>query len=271
MTQHDEAVGGYNLGGSQAAQSMFGRRSATDDAAFLLPFLKPGMSIVDCGCGRGNITIGLAQVVAPGEVFGFDIQDSAIAIAKESAASQNVTNAHFEAADVYAPPLTDESFDVAFFSGVLAHLEDPARALDVAFRLLKPGGLVAAVEPQKGADWFAGPYAEHMRKLMEGAVRGWKGDPMLGLRLPALLGEARFIRVEAAPGYAPALSSAKAQRENLDRFIQDPEMMERIVQTGLAAREDLPRVIEEMKAWGDSEASVAAFAECRAVGWKPGP
>ncbi len=269
MTQHEEAVSGYNLGGSQAAQSMFGRRSATDDAAFLLPLLKSGMSVVDCGCGRGNITIGLAQVVTPGEVVGFDFQESAIEAAKKSAASEGVNNVRFEVADVYDPPLPDASFDVAFFSGVLAHLEEPERALVIAFRLLKPGGLIAAVEPQKGSDWFAGPHSEHMKRIAEASVRTWRSDPMLGLRLPALLRENGFIRVETAPGYAPALSSPKANLALMERFSHEPEMVERLIQMGIATSEDLPRLLEEIRVWGESEESVVAFAECRAIGWKP--
>lgn len=269
MTQHDEAVSGYNLGNSQAAQSMFGRRSATDDAGFLLPFLKPGMSILDFGCGRGNITLGLAQLVAPGEVLGFDLQDTAIDAARESAASQGATNARFEVGDVYEPPAGETSFDVALFSGVLAHLDDPLRALAAAFRLLKPGGLIAAVEPQKGGDWFGGPHAEHMRQIMTGATAAWRGDPMLGARLPTLLSESGFTRIEAAPGYAPALSSPKANLELMDRLANEPQMVERMIAMGVATQEDLPRVMAEIRIWGESELSIAAFAECRAIGWKP--
>src|SRR3712207_7201034 len=48
------------------------RRTAADAAAFLLPHLRPGMRLLDAGCGPGTITVGLAGAVQPGEVVGID-------------------------------------------------------------------------------------------------------------------------------------------------------------------------------------------------------
>ena len=55
-----------------------GAPSAKRNAAFSLPHLHAGMSIVDVGCGPGTITIGLAEVVAPGAVNGIDLDKDAI-------------------------------------------------------------------------------------------------------------------------------------------------------------------------------------------------
>jgi ubiquinone/menaquinone biosynthesis C-methylase UbiE len=51
-------------------------RSARKDAAFLVPHLRAGMSLLDCGCGPGALTADLAQLVAPGQVVGIDIAPS---------------------------------------------------------------------------------------------------------------------------------------------------------------------------------------------------
>jgi len=44
----------------------YSKRTASEQAAFVLPYLRPGMDLVDLGCGPGTITLGLAQAVAPG-------------------------------------------------------------------------------------------------------------------------------------------------------------------------------------------------------------
>ena len=45
-------------------------RTADSHAAFLLPHLRPGMALLDLGCGPGSITVGLAAAVAPGPTTG---------------------------------------------------------------------------------------------------------------------------------------------------------------------------------------------------------
>ena len=50
------------------------RRTVATSAGFLVPYLRSGMRLLDCGCGPGSITVGLAEVVAPGETIGYDIE-----------------------------------------------------------------------------------------------------------------------------------------------------------------------------------------------------
>ena len=49
-------------------------RTASQEAAFFLPSLRPGIRVLDLGCGPGSITLGLAEAVDPGEVVGVDLQ-----------------------------------------------------------------------------------------------------------------------------------------------------------------------------------------------------
>ena len=57
-------------------------RTASQEAAFFLPSLRPGIRVLDLGCGPGSITLGLAEAVAPGEVVGVDFQPSQVAQAR---------------------------------------------------------------------------------------------------------------------------------------------------------------------------------------------
>src|SRR5262245_23654372 len=70
---------------SAMTRKVIANRTAASHAAFFLPYLQTGMSLLDCGCGSGSITVGLAQIVAPGEVTGIDVSEVEIARARDRA------------------------------------------------------------------------------------------------------------------------------------------------------------------------------------------
>ncbi|MCP4397870.1 MAG: class I SAM-dependent methyltransferase [bacterium] len=74
------------------AKQVVRRRTAESHAAFFFPHLCAGMSLLDCGCGPGAITVGLAGAVAPGEVVGLDIEKSQIDLARSNAATLQVSS-----------------------------------------------------------------------------------------------------------------------------------------------------------------------------------
>src|SRR5512140_924850 len=64
-------------------------RTAENSAAYLLPHLAPGTSLLDVGCGPGNITVDLAGRVAPGHVVGIDAAADAVAMATDAYAASH--------------------------------------------------------------------------------------------------------------------------------------------------------------------------------------
>jgi len=104
-------------------------RTATHEAAFFLPHLRPGLRLLDVGCGPGTITLGLAGAVALGEVVGLDLRPEAVDQARTAAAERGVANVRFEVGSAYALPFPDASFAAAFAHIVLMHLREPGRAL----------------------------------------------------------------------------------------------------------------------------------------------
>lgn len=123
------------------SQAVFARRTGTV-AAFLVPHLRAGMRLLDCGCGPGTITADLAQVVAPGETIGIDLREEAVAQARALARERQIANLTFQTATIYQLPFPDGSFDAAFTCAVLQHLATPVVALEEIRRVLKPGGVL---------------------------------------------------------------------------------------------------------------------------------
>ncbi|HET9802076.1 MAG TPA: methyltransferase domain-containing protein, partial [Candidatus Acidoferrum sp.] len=175
-------------------------RTAAKEGAFFLRFLRPGMRVLDVGCGPGSITLGLAEAVAPGEVVGVDFQPSQVARAQALSAARGVMNTRFEVADVYRLPFPDGSFDAAFANTVLMHLREPVRALVEMRRVLCAGGIAGVRDCDFGGRIHvpATPLLERWYELVVRVRRRNGGDPFLGRHHRRLLLEAGFARNEAS-------------------------------------------------------------------------
>ncbi|MEZ5208347.1 MAG: methyltransferase domain-containing protein [Acidimicrobiales bacterium] len=117
-------------------------RTAENSAGYLLDHLRPGMDLLDVGCGPGTITLDLARRVAPGRVVGVDASDAVIAEA-QARATETGSAATFAVGDVYALDAEDRSFDVVHAHQVLQHLADPVAALRELRRVVRADGVVA--------------------------------------------------------------------------------------------------------------------------------
>jgi ubiquinone/menaquinone biosynthesis C-methylase UbiE len=180
-------------------QARLERRTAATAAAFFLPHLRPGMRLLDCGCGVGSITVGLAAAVAPGEVVGIDIQPAQVERARALAAERGTANVRFELASAYELPYPDASFDAVFAHTLLLHLAQPARALHEMKRKLKRGGVVGIADPDHGA-MLREPYiplVEDAHHLLMRVVAHRGGDNFRARHHHQLLREAGFARPAA--------------------------------------------------------------------------
>ena len=118
------------------------RRSADIHGAFFLPYLRAGMTLLDCGCGPGSITTGLAQAVSPGEVIGVDLEESQLEIARASAAELGLGTVRFDTGNAYELAYRDDHFDAVFSHALLEHMLDPLAVLKELHRVLKRGGVI---------------------------------------------------------------------------------------------------------------------------------
>ena len=185
----------YTVGHKEGPLAYLRFRTAERSCAFFRHHIGSASRILDCGCGPGSITIGLAQWAPDGQTVGIDIGAEQLDGARALARDLGVKNVTFRQGDIFALPFEDDSFDVVFSQTVLYHIPDPEKALAEIKRVLRPGGLVAlrdAInasimiwpdEPLVREHWAHGP---PRRAALRRQSRRWAGagnaSPFGGVR-----------------------------------------------------------------------------------------
>jgi ubiquinone/menaquinone biosynthesis C-methylase UbiE len=269
QTSREHYTGGY----SAVTLAGLAARHAAREAAFFLPRLRPGMRLLDCGCGPGAITVDLAQIVAPGEVVGVDMEASQFGFGLHRAAEMSLTNVRFAQGNLYDLPFPADSFDAVFVHAVLYHLREPARALGEIHRVLRSGGIVGVRDADAGGDLFSprSPILGRAWDLMARVLEHNGGDIHLGRKHRALLRAAGFTGIEASASYDHFGTPEKTRDASMffGHLLLQPEFTAVAETLGWATRADLEAMSAAFREWGGQPYAFYARARCEAVGTKP--
>ena len=151
--------------------------------------LRPGMTVLDLGCGEGRHAFEAyrrgARVVAVDRGVS-EVETTKRWLGAIAEAGEAPTGARYEVvrADLLALPFPDGSVDRVIASEVLEHIPDDATAMAEIARVLKPGGTVAVTVPRYGPERVCWALSDAYHANEGGHVRIYRGE-VLRVRLAA--------------------------------------------------------------------------------------
>ena len=181
----------YTPGHSDVSRRFMARRSLETHAEFIRPYVKSNSHVLDCGCGPGTISAGIAAIAVDGSVHGIDFSRHQIDEARQMHRLQNLS---FDFASVYELPYEDHRFDIVLAHALFEHIGNPLEALREIDRVLAPGGFVGLCSPDFAA-FVLTPETKRLRDAFSQYRRIQEfngGDTLAGRRLLTWLCDAGF-------------------------------------------------------------------------------
>jgi SAM-dependent methyltransferase len=231
-------------------------RWPTTQALFQRAGLAPGMRTLDLGCGGGEVSLRIAELVQPGgSVVGVDMDPVKLELARAEARRRGLTNVEFRRslANEWNEPA---SYDAVFSRFLLQHLRDPVGVLRRMWEGVRPGGLLI-VEDADHEGWCCDPpnpgFEFHCRMLRE-VISAGGGDPTVGRRL------LRHFRTAGIPD--PVLTVEQPVRRGGDPrslLVATVEMIRgSILEHDLARKEEIDAAVQSLTEYmGDPQSMVS--------------
>lgn len=265
----------YVMGHSGAFLRIPAARTVASSCGYLMPYLEPGIRVLDAGCGPGSISAGLAEAIAPGELRGIDLEPSQVEMAGRAAAERGLGNAEFSVADVRGLPFEDGRFDLVHCGDLLAFVADTGAALEEMKRVLKPGGIIACreiimdsflIHPDPDPSPLAAGYA-----VFAEVLRADDGHPNMGKELPAHLARAGFADIRVSASFEAFSGPERLQLiyDLGEEWYFGPDFRNWAVQYGAADGGTMDEIRKARDLWHRSVGAMAAFAYGEALAVKP--
>ncbi|MET3660838.1 ArsR/SmtB family transcription factor [Aquamicrobium ahrensii] len=153
---------------------------AVEAALLELVGKRPFQSMLDLGTGTGRLLEILAPLYRRG--VGIDMSREMLAVARANLDRAGVTNAQVRQGDIFAPPVERDAYDLVTIHQVLHYLDDPARAIAEAARLLRPSGRLIIVDfAPHTLEFLREEHAHQRLGFSDKQIEDWFADAGLDL------------------------------------------------------------------------------------------
>lgn len=262
----------YSIGHEEGALSYMRFRSAERCCGFFRDHVHAKTELLDCGCGPGTITIGLAEWAPQGRVVGIDIGEAQLDTARQNAHDHHIKNVEFQQASVFELPFADESFDVVFSQAMFCHIPDHSQALAEIHRVLRPGGTAAIRDIINGATlvWPNDELLREIHRIFRMGEENSGGNPDVGLQLGTMLDAAGFEDVFFSIDIEqPESRDERAIYFELIASLVEGDLGSLAVKNGWISRERLGEVTRTFRNLVNIPGSISILPFGRVVGRKP--
>jgi SAM-dependent methyltransferase len=235
------------------------------------PYVQKDSRILDCGCGPGSITVGLAEWAFQGEVIGVDTAEESLQVARDLARKHHLPNVEFREGDLFELPFANSSFDVVFSSAVLCHVQRPDKAISEMKRVLRPNGYLAIRDVIVDAAVFY-PQDDLLRDFFRVIGLGMShtgGNPNIGRELGVFLSETGFGDVLLTVGTnQPSSFEERSEFYPTVAKLLAGDLATIAINEGWITDSRLQQVVARVRAVADEPGSISVLTYGEAIGRK---
>ena len=249
MTTSDNSDTRYMHGADGAEQERLEQMTTVLPGIDFLPALRPGMRILEVGCGTGSLARKVASEVAPdGVVVGVDRQQAQLQTARRLADREGIENLSLHLGDATGLDFPGADFDGAYCRFVVEHVPEPVILVREMMRVVKPGGWVCCFEWENGCSvvYPDSPAVQAVWQAVYDFQLSLEGDPYVARKLYAILNRAGLQQVEAK---GRAWSITAADHDKLQVYVGSAREIIRQTREGLLSENRVsPDLLQEADA-----------------------
>lgn len=237
----------------QQANKIFERRTLGNDYRTILPLLKPGLNILDVGCGTGTLTNEAASLIKEGTAIGLDNTQSFIDSGSQRYADTANLSLVCENIFSYEPP---HQFDLIMTARTVQWLSDIPEALKRFRSWLKPGGQLSILDYNHTAIEWNPALPSSMLEFYQTFLK-WRADAGMNNRvadeISAMLEQQGFTGIETINADQTYTRGEDHFQTNLGIWIKVAQSRQMVIE-GYLTDELRLKAIEEYNNWIETEA-----------------